>query len=264
MKSILFAKNISELFFQIKSNKELEIVGGCTQIDELPDKSISTHGIAELSQITRHERFLEVGPGATLAQILAVGQTHLPAILYDALLSIANPIIRNMATIGGNICTEGHKHTLFAPLLALDTKLELRSQTETRIEPLQSFKKIPQGFILSSIRIPLAYPEVSIFRRIGPEHTITQHSASFVFLGDTEKNSLVDVKLAFAGPFVFRSKNLENTIIGHRLPLTKKDIDEIQLTVEAEFQKAATDQMISDVVRQQFLNLTRYSFEQLT
>lgn len=264
MKSILFAKNISELFFQLKSNKELTIVGGCTQLDELPEKSISTHGILELSQITRHERFLDAGPGATLAQILSVGQNHLPSVLYEALQSIANPIIRNMATIGGNICTEGHKRTLYAPLLALDTKLELKSPSETKIETLQNFKKVPEGFILSNIRIPLLFPEVSIFRRIGPEHTITQHSASFVFLGDTERNSLVDVRLAFAGPFVFRSKNLENSIIGHRLPLTKKDIDEIQNMVEKEFQKAATDQMISDVVRQQFLNLTRYSFEQLT
>ena len=264
MKSILFAKNISELFFQFKSNKELTVVGGCTQIDELPEKSISTHGIAELSQITRHERFLDAGPGATLAQILSIGQNHLPSVLYEAILSVANPIIRNMATIGGNICTEGHKRTLFAPLLALDTKLELKSPTETRMETLQNFKKVPDGFILSNIRIPLLFPEVSIFRRIGPEHTITQHSASFVFLGDTENNSLIDVRLAFAGPFVFRSRTLENQIIGHRLPLTKKDVDEIQLIVENEFQKASTDQMISDVVRQQFLNLTRYSLEQLT
>ena len=142
MKSILFAKNIQELFFQLKSNQELTVVGGCTQLDELPGKSISTYGIPDLSHITRHERFLEIGPGATLAQILSIGQSHLPAILYEAILSVANPIIRNMATIGGNICTEGHKRTLFAPLLALDTKLELRSQTETRIEPLQNFKKV--------------------------------------------------------------------------------------------------------------------------
>ena len=264
MKSILFAKNTSELFFQLKSNKELTIVGGCTELDELPEKSISVYGIPDLSHITRHERYLEIGPGATLAQILTIGQTHLPSVLYEALLSIANPIIRNMATIGGNICTEGHKHTLFAPLLALDAKLEFRSQTETRIEPLQTFKKIPEGFVLTNIRIPLLYPEVCIFRRIGPEHAITQNSASFVFLGDTERNSLVDAKLAFAGPFVFRSKNLENFLIGHRLPLSKKDIDEIQNMVEQEFNQASTDQMISDVVRQQFLNLTRYSFEQLT
>jgi len=264
MKSILFAKNLSELFFQLKSNKELTIVGGCTQLDTIPEKSISTHGIKDLSQITRHERFLDVGPGASLAQILAVGQNHLPTVLYEALLSIANPIIRNMATIGGNICTDDHRHTLFAPLLALDTRLEFKSQTETKIETLQNFKKIPEGFVLTNIRIPLQFPGISIFRRIGPEHTITQHSASFAFLADTEKSSLIDVSLAFAGPFVFRSRNLENMIIGHRLPLTKKDIDEIQNMVETEFQKAATDQMISDVVRQQFLNLTRYSFEQLT
>ena len=136
MKSILFAKNISELFFQLKSNKELTVVGGCTHLDQLPEKSISTYGIQELNHITRHERFLEIGPGTSLAQILAIGQTHLPLVLYDSILSIANPIIRNMATIGGNICIEGHKHTLFAPLIALDTKLELQSPTDTKQKEL--------------------------------------------------------------------------------------------------------------------------------
>lgn len=66
MKSILFAKNISELFFQLKGNIDLKIVGGCTQIDNLPEKSISTYGIAELSHIERHERYLDIGPAATL------------------------------------------------------------------------------------------------------------------------------------------------------------------------------------------------------
>ena len=70
--------------------------------------------------------------------------------------------------------------------------------------------------------------------------------------------------LAFAGPFAFHSKDFENQLIGQRLPLSQKDINEIQNLAAAEFQKAATDQMISDVMRQQFLNLTRYSFEQLT
>ena len=86
MKSILFAKNIQELFFQLKNNKELTVVGGCTELDELPEKSISVYGIPDLSRITRHERFLEIGPGATLAQILTIGQTHLPSVLHDAMI----------------------------------------------------------------------------------------------------------------------------------------------------------------------------------
>ena len=63
-------------------------------------------------------------------------------------------------------------------------------------------------------------------------------------------------------PSKLDEKPFKKIVVGKGLE--KKDIDEIQLMVEREFQKAATDQMISDVVRQQFLNLTRYSFEQLT
>ena len=51
MKSVLFAKNINDLLTQLKNNQGLQLVGGCTGIDVLPDKSISTHGIKELAQI---------------------------------------------------------------------------------------------------------------------------------------------------------------------------------------------------------------------
>lgn len=264
MKSVLIAKNTSELLYQLKTNQMLQVVGGCTGLEELPEKAISTWGIKDLSQIIRHERFLEVGPGTTLASLLNVGQTHLPQILYEALNCIANPLVRNIATVGGNVCSPGHKKTLFAPLLALDAKLVYKSQSETKIEPIQNFKKVPEGFVLTNIRIPLVDSDLSIFRRIGPEHYINELSASFAFLVSTEKNAITDVSLAFAGPFIFKSKTLENALIGHKLPLTHKDVESIQEQVEQEFQKAATDQMISDVVRQQFFNLCRYSFEQLT
>ncbi|MCQ2582351.1 MAG: FAD binding domain-containing protein [Treponema sp.] len=264
MKSILIAKNTSELIYQLKINKGLKVVGGCTKIEELPDKSISTFGIKELSHINRHERFLDVGPATTLSQLLSVGINHLPQILYEAIESIANPMIRNMATVGGNICFEGQKLTLYAPLLALEAKLEFKSQSESKIIPIQNFKKVPEGFVLTNIRIPLIDSDLSIFRRIGPENTITEQSASFAFIVSTEKNSIIDLKLAFAGPFIFKSKTLESSLFGLRLPLTQKDIQDIQQQVQTEFQKAATDQMISDVMKQQFLNLTRYSFEQLS
>ena len=153
---------------------------------------------------------------------------------------------------------------MYAPLLALDTRLELRNQTETYIEPLATFKEIPKGFVLTNIRISLIDEDIAIFRRIGTENRITQASASYAFIANTERNTLVEVKLAFAGPFVFQSKSFQNLLIGHRLPLSKKDIDQIQERIVEEFETVAENQMISDVVKQQFMNLTRYSFEQLT
>ncbi len=263
-KTILYAKNAAELIKILSNNPGTKVVGGCTRIETLPDKFVSTHGIKDLSHISRHERYLDVGPGTTLAELFAIGQTHLPPILHEALNCISNPLIRNTATIGGNICSENHKLTLFAPLMALDAKLEFRNQTEVRNENIRNFKSVPEGFILSNIRIPLVDAELSIFRRIGPEHTITQQSASFAFLADTEKNTLLNVHLAFAGPFTFHSKEFENFMSGRRLPLTQKDISQLEEAVAEHFQKAATDQMITDVMRQQFFNLARYSFEQLT
>lgn len=263
-KSILYAKNLSEIIKLLKSNPTSQIVGGCTGLESLPDKSITIKYIKELTNIIRHERFIEVGPAVTLSQLLELGPNHLPQVLYEALNTIANPIIRNMATIGGNICSEGQKLTLYAPLMALDTKLEFKNQVETKSESIRTFKDVPAGYVLTNIKIPLVDSDISIFRRIGPENTITQQSASYAFLAATEKKSLIGIQMAFAGPFSFSSKNLENALLGKRLPLTQKDIDQIEELVYEEFQKASTDQMIGDEVRQQFFNLVRYSFEQLT
>jgi CO/xanthine dehydrogenase FAD-binding subunit len=169
-----------------------------------------------------------------------------------------------MATIAGNILMKSRKHTLYAPLLALDASLEFRNHAETRQIPLLNFKEVPEGFVLTSIKIPIPDVDISVFRRTGPENFINENSASFAFTATLEKNALINTKLAFAGPFVFRSKDLENSLIGHRLPLSQKDIVQIENLIQQEFDKAATDQMLFDSVRQQFFNLARYSFEQLT
>ncbi len=243
-KQILYVKNLNELLTLLKNNPGTQIIGGGTALESLPQKSVSTRTIPELCQVNRHERYIVVGPGATLSDILEIGENHLPQIITQAIKSISNPEIRNISTIGGNICSQNHRSTLYAPLLALD--------------------QIPKGFVLSNIKIPLQDSDLSIFRRIGPENRLTQDSASYAFMASIEKNSLISVEMAFAGPIEFQSDELENFLIGKKLPLNQRNIEEIQEIVWHEFQKAITDQMISNEMIEQFLNLSRYSFEQLT
>lgn len=266
-KQFLYAKNINELFSILKNNLGTTVVGGCTRIQELPQKSVSTRNIPDLCQINRHERYINIGPGTTLSTILDIGENHIPSVLYQAVNSIANPIIRNTATIGGNICAgleSGRQYlTLYAPLLALDAKLEFKSPIDTKNISLRSFDHIQENYILSNIKIPLVDSDIAIFRRIGPENTITPDSASYAFLVKTDKNTLISVQLAFAGPFKFFS-NLHNNLIGQRLPLNQNDLIKIEEMVKEEFAEASKDQMIGDEVRQQFFNLVRYSFEQLS
>lgn len=263
-KQLYYAKNLNDLLNIIKNNPGTEIVGGCTLIEEFPQRAVSTRTIKDLCEIIRHERFLEVGPGVTLSELLDIGEKHLPPVLFQALNSIANPTIRNMATIGGNICSKGQKLTLYAPLVAMDAKLEFKGLQDTYIESIKNLKSIPENYILSNIRIPLNDVDLTIFRRIGPEQKITEASASFAFMAKIEKNSLMDVQLAFAGPFTFFSNNLEDSLIGRHLPFSLSDIKEIETLVSEEFLKVAANQMITDELKQQFFNLVRYSLEQLT
>ena len=262
-KTVFFAKNISDLLYQIKTTKDLEMVGGCTRVEEIPNKYLSVRKVEELSKIERHERYIDVGSGVTLSQLLALGENHLPKVLYDAILSVANPNVRNLATIGGNILETNQKLTLFAPLLALDTRLDFESSNDKTSIMLQNFKSIPEGFILKNIHIPLIDGDISIFRRTGPEHSIDETSASFAFIAETEKNTIAKISLAFAGPFPFRSKDFENPLLGLRLPLSKSTVKEIQESARKKFNESSRDIMMDDVMRQQFFNLVRYAFEQL-
>lgn len=262
-KTVFFANNTEDLLYFMKTSQNLEIVGGCTRIEELPQKFISTRKIPDLCRIERHERFLNIGPGVTLNQLLDLGPHHLPKVLYEALMSVANPNVRNLATIGGNILEKNQKLTLFAPLLALDAKLDIESQTEKKTISLQNFKTLPEGFFLRNIRIPLNDGDISIFRRAGPEHSVDENTVSFAFIAETERNTISSVALAYAGPFAFRNKEFETALSGRRLPLSKQAVAEIQELAKEKFAEDSRDIMMNDVMRQQFANLVRYAFEQL-
>lgn len=262
-KSVFYAKNTNDLKYQIKTTKDLVIVGGCTRIEKIPDKFVSIRQISELCKIDRHESYIDVGPGVTLGALLNLGPNHLPKVLYEALISIANPNVRNIATIGGNILEPNQKLTLFAPLLALDARLDIESEIEKKSITLQNFKSLPEGFILRNIHIPLLDGDISIFKRLGPENSINENSASFAFIAETEKDAISSIALSFAGPFAFRNKTFESSLIGYHLPLTKEDVSEIQKNIGELFNQASQGIMMNDVMRQQFFNMVRYAFEQL-
>ena len=166
--NIFYARNLNELFYQMKTIANLKIVGSCTAIKEMPEKMISTTLIHEFNHIEKHERYIEFGPSTTISEILALGERHLPKILIEAMKSIANPFVRNIATIGGNILDSENKNTLYAVLLALDSTLEFKSPNEIKYIKLQNFTEIPEKFVLTNIRVPLNDWDLEIFRRVGP------------------------------------------------------------------------------------------------
>jgi xanthine dehydrogenase FAD-binding subunit len=79
--------------------------------------------------------------------------------LYKAAESFVTTQVRNMATIGGNICRSCPSTDLVPPLLAFDAKVKLVGAGGERVMPLEGFFRGPgenvlDSEILTEIRVP--------------------------------------------------------------------------------------------------------------
>ncbi|MCR5612086.1 FAD binding domain-containing protein [Treponema sp.] len=261
---VFTAKNVNDILFQLKTVSNLKIIGGATYIHDLSEKSLSIRNIPELAVIDKHERYIDFGPAVTLNKILHMGINFLPKVLYEAILTMGNHAVRNMATLGGNLMAKDYRLTLPAPLIALDASLKFRGQKNFEIIPLEKFSEMPEGSVLVNIRIPTEDWNVEVFRRLGPTSCLSDLSASFCFLASTEKNVITSLRLCFTGPFVFTSKELETKYLGARLPLTNSIIEDFIQIAEKKFDELAKDKNCDPLLKQQFLNLTAYSLHELT
>ncbi|SDB09429.1 xanthine dehydrogenase FAD-binding subunit [Desulfonatronum thiosulfatophilum] len=121
---------------------------------------VDIHGLPELQTITEEDGSLRIGSGATFTSIMASPSVarHVP-MLIEAAGWVAGPQIRNVATIGGNICNGSVCADSAAPLLVLNAHLDLIGPEGERLIPLRGFHLGPgrvelrRGEILRSIRI---------------------------------------------------------------------------------------------------------------
>lgn len=280
---IKYAEDIAEALYHLRTIENLSITAGCTGVNyssspaflSYPDSILNVRRIVEFRQVDKTERTIEFGAGVTLSQIENLPQKF-PKVLYDAVCTIGNRQVRNIATIGGNVCTQPMKMTTFAPLLALDAKLVLRSgterihidkhysPTETQIIlPLSKFDAVPAGYFLTSIRVPLEEWNISIFKRTGPKNEINNFSASFVFLSNTQKNFISDLRLAFSGVFSFRNREFESSLIGNKLPFSAKTVQSFTEKAAIYFDEDIKKDTYDPILRAQFINLVRESLETL-
>ena len=142
------AKTIDEAIFKLSENPDLKIVAGGTDIlikmhgGKLEKIDLlSIHNIASLKNIKKLENgTINIGPLATFSQIAndPLIAKFIP-VLAEASLSMGGPQIRNVATIGGNICNGATSADSASTLFALNAKLKLKSLKDERIIPIEEF-----------------------------------------------------------------------------------------------------------------------------
>jgi carbon-monoxide dehydrogenase medium subunit len=143
-KTIVGAKYISggtDLIVQIK-NRELQ-----------PSALISLRSIPELATIEINGG-ARIGALATISDIIQHHELcHNYPVLIEAAKRLGSVQIRNVATIGGNLCNCSPSADMALPLLVLEAKVRLQAAKTSREIPLGEFFKGPGESCLSSDEI---------------------------------------------------------------------------------------------------------------
>ena len=188
----------------------------------LPNDILTLDKLDDMRRVSRTERYLEIGAMVKLNQILNLGRI-VPEPLTRCLEGIGGHQLRNLATIGGNICNTSYRHDSMAPMIALDAQYELRSSSSVRWISASRFISrscrlgIGKQELLTRIRIPLepwAFVKYIKLRDTG---------GGILFIMKIEKNILTDIRVVYSGQFIFRDKTSETMLAGKRLPLDQKN-----------------------------------------
>jgi CO/xanthine dehydrogenase FAD-binding subunit len=186
------------------------------------DKCAELAGI-EIIGTGSGEPQLRIGAATTYAALLSRPEVH--SALKSICSQIAAPGLRNVATIGGNICNASPAGDTLPFLYAFDAALELASSRERRMVPVAEFITGPGAIdlgpeeVLIAVRVPLWNPSVWRYRKVGTRRANALTKVSFAGFADIERGIVSRVALTFGavGATVIRAEKLEAELTGMKV-----------------------------------------------
>jgi len=140
-------KNLEETFGLLgEHGQKAELIAGGTDVmvvvklsNRSPEVLISLRDIEELCFIQKRNAY-HIGSLAThrMIETSSLIKDELTA-LYQGASQVGSVQVRNVATIGGNLCNAAPSADTAAPLMILDAVLTLKSSKDERQVPIQDF-----------------------------------------------------------------------------------------------------------------------------
>lgn len=233
---LIIPSSLNELTAAVADTKAPErmlLAGGTVALvdirarKEQPQLVVSLDKIAEFKGIRREGSVIRIGARTTVSEILDSREIAASApSLIQAANIFAGQMVRNVATIGGNIACGSPAADLVPPLLSLDAEVELVSRSGTRRIDLASYftgyKKDArrEDEIISAVLVP-ARPANSanvfhkLARRKGDAITVVGVAVSVATTGQTCSHARV--ALGSVSPFPMRARRTEAVLEGRKI-----------------------------------------------
>lgn len=270
---VIVPSTLGEALAALKRNPDALLCAGGTELfsDEPADQAgrprilISLHGVPELRHISRTDHYIEVGSTTTLGELLALKAEFLPETLRTVIRRIGTYAVRNLATLGGNLSAPGRFRDCFPILACMDALAEYRQGAASRWVNLNRLvgnrgtPLIPKGEILTRIQIPLTGWDLGIAHKLGLPRANSGKTSLFVALARTDKRVLSDIRLFYMSDRALRSREIETSIAGKRIPLSSRDMESALGAYASYCARMGVPE--SSVPR--FLDLVRRAFAQL-
>lgn len=232
------AKSVSEAVTLLMEHPDARIISGGSDVlikireGRMAGTSlVSIRDIDELKGIERKENGdIYIGAGTVFSHITAdpVIQKYI-SVLGEAVDQVGGPQIRNIGTIGGNICNGAVSADSVPTVFSYNSLLHIANAEGGRIVPVREFYLGPgrvdlhPGEVLTHVVIPKAeyegYHGHYIKYSMRNAMDIATLSCSVVSKVDSDKKILEDVRITFgvAAPVPYRCVETEALLKGQKL-----------------------------------------------
>ena len=278
MVNTLTAKNINEaLELKLKHNAIIFAGGTDLMVEHLRGSNLIAkferpvlfiNEVDELKGIKEDENNIIIGALTTFDEIIKSSIT--PQVLKDSALGIAGPPIRNIATIGGNICNASPSADSLPSLYAMDAVLRLKGKNSQREVKIKDFITgvsktiIKDDEILTHIVIPKQNYEYSFYRKIGTRKANALSKLAMCALVCRE-NDKYRFKISFCtlGVTVTRDESIEEKFITSNIDDWKNKIKDIQEAYSAIMKPRDSARSTALYRKKCALNLIKYFMEDI-
>jgi xanthine dehydrogenase FAD-binding subunit len=237
MRDVILPGSLNELWRCFEDKPQAAVYAGGTDLLVgvrhgllNPEALICLDRIEELKGVGERGGSIRIGSCATHVQLLddPLITSHLP-VLWQAIRGIGSPLVRNMGTIGGNICTASPAGDTLPPLYALRAEVELGSKEGSRRMPIAEFimrpgaTRLQRAEILAGVWVkkPGEY-NLHHFEKVGLRNALACSVVSMAALLRLALNGVVEkAALAWgsAGPTIITCPEAEKKLIGEPLSM---------------------------------------------